>query len=171
MHVMFFGIKRVHLRILEVTRRVLAEMRLTPARFDMMRVIEAHKHGLLQRNVQELLGVSAKTVSRMLQALERLGFIVRKRVSRDSRRLRVWLTPLGSEIFGAARKRYVESGSAERFALRPFGLDPEVAHPKLKALRRILCEMRRKYGDYTPFEEPWRGGELPFPQKFVDEAA
>ena len=72
MHAAFFGLKRVHLRILAVSRSLLARVALTPARFDMIRIVELHTEGIPQRNIQYLLGVSAPTVSRMVKALEKL---------------------------------------------------------------------------------------------------
>ena len=42
MHQMFFSVKRVHLRIVEVSKRLVREFGLTPARFDLLRVVEAH---------------------------------------------------------------------------------------------------------------------------------
>jgi DNA-binding MarR family transcriptional regulator len=48
---------------------------LTPARFDMMTAIGSN--GVTQARLRMLLGVSRPVVSRMLAALEKLGFVVR----------------------------------------------------------------------------------------------
>ena len=65
-----------------------------------------------------------------------------------------------------------ESGASEDMALRGFmQSDVIVAWKNLRAFRRCLCRLRRAHGDTTPFEEPWRGGELPYPPTFVHEAA
>src|SRR4029079_19247651 len=94
MHPIFFGIKRVHLRVVAVTRKLLLGVQLTPARFDMLRIVGLHEHwGAAQSKIQYLLGVSAATVSRMLKSLEVLGFVVRKRMARDARCVLVPLTP------------------------------------------------------------------------------
>jgi len=93
MHAIFFGIKRVHLRVLAVTRRMIGLSALTRARFDMLRIVELHPHGITQSTIRWLLGVSAPTVSRMLKALQRLGFVDRHRDARDGRCVRVRLTP------------------------------------------------------------------------------
>ena len=173
MHEMFFGIKRVHLRTLHWSRKLLGGRQLTPARFDMMRIIDAHPYGVPQRNLQYLLGVTAQTVSRMLRSLEKLGFVARERISRNARALRVRISDVGGEVLSDAMEGLVFSGIAERFALRAFAIDmdPDTAGPPLRALRHTLSAIRRRYGDTTPFEEPWRGGELPYPPTIVDEAA
>ena len=176
---LFFGIKRAHLRILAGTRKRLKKSRpraswITPARYDMMRVIGAQVDGLPQRNLVELLGVSAQTVSRMLKSLERLHIVERTPMESDKRCLWVRLTSLygEGELFITSSHLLV-TGEAHRMALRGFGAadDPESAYQNVRDFRRWLCKMRRAHGDTTPFEEPWRGGELPYPPRFVDEAA
>ena len=172
MHEMFFGIKMVHLRILDWGRPRLRKYRLTPARFDMMCVIDGYEHeGIPQRNLQYLLGVSGPTVSRMLQSLEVLGFVERERM-RDGRCLRVRITDLGIEHLDAAYVALDISGLVRQRALCPFLPDQDTAERELKALRRCLSKIRRAYGDITPFEEPWRWPPGEFPSHTcVHEAA
>lgn len=159
MHPMFFGIKRVHLRTLAVSRALLQKrVPLTPARFDMIRIVELHTEGIPQRNIQYLLGVSAPTVSRMLKSLERLGMIVRRPWERDRRSLYVRLTERGREVVRVAREALVDSGIAERFSLRGLGSNPQTARPDRDLLQRFLARIRRAYGDYPRFEHPWRVG-------------
>ncbi|MBC7018091.1 MarR family winged helix-turn-helix transcriptional regulator, partial [Salmonella enterica] len=99
MHRIFFSIKRVHLRVIEIGKGMLAEFGLTPARFDMLRVVLAHEpHGLLQSRLRALLGVSGATVSRMLKALEELGFVTRTPFHRDRRNLLIELTSDGWNV-------------------------------------------------------------------------
>src|SRR3954471_16894373 len=95
MHASFFGIKRVHLRVLAVTRPMIKDYELTPARFDMLRVVLLHPDGIAQTTLRWLLGVSAPTVSRMLKSLQQLGFVERERDLADGRCLNVLLTPRG----------------------------------------------------------------------------
>ena len=160
MHAMFFGIKRVHLRVLHVTRVLLRGKELTPARFDMMRIIELHREGVAQSTIQYLLGVSAPTVSRMLKSLEQLGFVARSRMTDDGRRQLVELTRLGLQRIREALSSLVASGVADRMAARALALDPEVARPQLDALQRFLTCIRRNLGDPTPYPHPWRSGNL-----------
>lgn len=156
MHAMFFGIKLAHLRTLAVTRRLLRGMELTPARFDMMRVVELHQEdGIAQENLRQLLGVSAATVSRMLKSLEALGFVVRNRYAHDGRSLIVQITEIGLERVRDARDALVESGVAERMALRGLAFEPAVAKPLVETLRSFLSGVRKIYGCFAPFEHPW----------------
>ena len=169
---MFFGVKRLHLRILAGRRELLAGSGMTPARYDMLRVIDAQLDGMPQGNLAYLLGVCGQTVSRMLRSLEKLGFVVRTRMARDKRRIHVELTPLAAACLVEADMELFESGASEDMALRGFmQSDVIVAWKNLRAFRRCLCRLRRAHGDTTPFEEPWRGGELPYPPTFVHEAA
>ncbi|MDB4935369.1 MAG: MarR family [Labilithrix sp.] len=161
MHAMFFGIKLAHLRTLTVTRGLLRGRDLTPARFDMMRVIELHRRdGIAQENLRQLLGVSAPTVSRMLKSLELLGFVVRRRFAFDARSLIVRITKAGLERVRAARELLVDSGVADRMALRGLAFEPEVARPLVDTLRRFLSGIRKTYGCFAPFEHPWTTQEF-----------
>ena len=172
---LFFGFKRAHLRVVAGTRARIEKHRLhmtgiTPARYDMMRVIEAQVDGLPQRNLVELLGVTAQTVSRMLKSLEELHLVERTRMDRDSRCLWVRLTPFGAGEVYLISHYLLDSGFAHRMARLGFG-GAEAQESAYRFFRRWLCKIRRAHGDPTPFEEPWRGGELPYPQVFVDDAA
>jgi DNA-binding MarR family transcriptional regulator len=168
MHKAFFGIKRVHLRVLAVSRALLGGVALTPARFDLMRVVEIHTEGIPQRNIQYLLGVSAPTISRMVKALEKQGMLRRARWERDRRCWLVELTEVGRAVVGSAREQLIDTGVAERFALRGLGRDPETARPDLTTLQRFLTRMRRAFNDWSPFEHPWRVGCIEEPYAYHD---
>jgi DNA-binding MarR family transcriptional regulator len=162
MHSMFFGIKRVHLRTLHISRALLHKMGLTPARFDMMRIIELHAEfgGVAQAKIIALLGVSGATVSRMLSSLERLGYVVREEIARDRRALLVRITALGLERVRHARETLVDSARAGRLALRAFELSPDWARPQLEMMVRFLSRIRKNFFDPAPFEHPWTNQDL-----------
>lgn len=160
MHSIFFGLKRAHLCVLRVTRVLLRGRELTPARFDMMRIVARHPFGVAQSKIQALLGVSAATVSRMLKSLELLGFVVRKRLIEDGRCSLVEVTRLGRDRVTDAAYALVHSGVAERMVLRGLGFERRAARPRMKSLQRALSSMRRIYGDRSPFEHPWFYGDL-----------
>ncbi|MDB4982319.1 MAG: Transcriptional regulator, MarR family [Myxococcales bacterium] len=163
MHRVFFSVKRVHLRIVEVSKRLVKRFGLTPARFDMMRIVLVHApEGVSQTKICALLGVSATTVSRMLVALERLGFIERHEWAHDARRLIVTLTELGKKRVSDAMDALVEhpKAKAEHMARRGVDFDPKVAVPRLRVLQRALASMRRIYGDAAAFTDPWRTDPL-----------
>lgn len=156
MHAMFFGLKRAHLRVLGITHELLDGLMLTPARFDMMRIIDLHReHGILQGKLQDLLGVSAPTVSVMLRSLELLGFVKRSRFERDERCLLVQITEVGAWELARAVSRLISSGLAELVALNGLSDDTEEAADEVSCVRSYLRRIRWNYGDSTPFEHPW----------------
>ncbi len=90
----FFTIKRAYYATLKLTRRALAAMGLTAARFDLLdamyRLGARRVH--LQSNLRRGLGVARSTISVMMRSLERLGLVTRRRDGRD---ILVALTPEG----------------------------------------------------------------------------
>jgi len=156
MHTLFFSIKRVHLRVLHITRGLLRGINLTPARFDMMRIVELHADfGVTQGRIIDLLGVSAATVSRMLTSLEDLGFVTRKRTTRDARCVLVAITELGLATVRTAIRKLIDKGVHERLALRGLALEARRAQPQLDVLQRFLRRLRKNYDDPAPFAHPW----------------
>ena len=159
MHRIFFSIKRVHLRVVEISKRLTKTFELTPARFDMMRIVLLHApYGTTQWKIRTLLGVSAATVSRMLKSLEKLGFVARARCARDARDVVVTLTKLGRRRVAGAVRALVKSGVADTFAKRGVDFDPGIATMKLAILQTELSSMRRIYGDAAAFIDPWSFG-------------
>jgi DNA-binding MarR family transcriptional regulator len=161
MHQVFFSVKRVHLRIVEVSKRLVREFELTPARFDLLRVIQAHTpHPVLQSKIVTLLGVSAATVSRMLISLEKLGFVERQEWKADARNLLVSLTAWGFNQLDDAMISLIGMGRAEFMARRGVAFEPKLAVRRLRVLQKHLNSMRRIYGDDAPFVHPWRDDDL-----------
>lgn len=174
MHASFFGMKRVHLRVLAVTRPMISDYELTPARFDMLRIVLGRPHGVHQGTLQWLLGVSAATVSRMLKSLQGLGFVVRERDARDARRVIVHLTAPGKVAVRMALEATVVNREADRTAARGVlgstrtasdSFDETYAtiaagREKLSTLDRLLDDMRKAFADRAPFRHPWRIGDL-----------
>ena len=161
MHRIFFSVKWVHLRIVEIGKLLLRRFGLTPARFDLLRVVDAHDpHPVLQSKICTLLGVSAATVSRMLISLEKLGFIERKESRVDARNLLVSLTDWGFDQLDEAIVGVIMGGRAEYMARRGVAFEPRLAILRLRVLQKHLNSMRRIYGDDAPFVHPWRSDEL-----------
>ena len=168
MHQILFGVKRVHLLGLALSRALLRDDgRLTPARFDMMRIV--HVHGLQgvgvpQANIRLVLGVSGATVSRMLKALQQRGYIVRNRV-RYMRGLIVRLTNEGRSLIKSLMAVLVDNKNIDH------ELD-EVAEPRPSALRafdKLLQFFRDGLDDPAPFDHPWHCGLLnvPWPPRYL----
>lgn len=157
MHRIFFSVKRVHLRVVEISKRLVREFELTPARFDMLRIVRLHApHGAPQWKIRALLGVSGATVSRMLKSLELLGFVRRARSARDARDVIVTLTKVGSKRVAAAIKALIKKGVADTFAKRGVDFNPEAAVVRLSVLQTALSSMRRIYGDAARDIDPWQ---------------
>ena len=165
MNAIAFGTKRAFHGFLRVTRRPLASMGLTAARFDMMSALYGTRdlggttfNGMLQSELRRKLGVTAPVVSRMVRALQSLGLVARYRVDSDRRQ---WWVELTSD--GMARIR-----SAYRITLRAvqrwvyvaicFGLhrDPQKRLVHMEGLESYLRALRREFGDRATLAYPWR---------------
>ncbi len=114
MHALLFRLKRAFHRSLAHVRPLIAEFGLTPARFDMMKVIQdgSSGHFVRQSSIRRALGVSAPTVSRMLKSLETLGLVVRMAYC-DKRERLVALTDEGRRRFDAAVLELLLSGAMD----------------------------------------------------------
>ncbi len=81
----FFTIKRAYYATLKLTRRALAAMGLTAARYDLLDAL--YRLGTravhLQSNLRRGLGVARSTISRMMRSLEELGLVTRRRDGRE----------------------------------------------------------------------------------------
>jgi DNA-binding MarR family transcriptional regulator len=161
MHPLFFGFKRVHHRLLVASRELLAGVGLTPARFDLLRVVDAHRGGVAQAKVIVLLGVSAATVSRMITSLEKIGLLARERGSyRDGRLVHLRLTDAGRRTLRRALYRAIGGGAADLLAasaLTQRWWAPEGEHGQLAD---VLDMARTKLGDRAPFRHPWSDQDL-----------
>jgi len=109
MNGLVFGMKRAHQESLRVCRRLLEGTGMTPARFDLIRVLARDaayngKVGQFQSVLWKVLGVSRATVSRMLGALEELGYVRRRILRKDRRQRWVELTREGAAWFRRARR-------------------------------------------------------------------
>jgi DNA-binding MarR family transcriptional regulator len=128
MNEMFFGLKRAHHAALRLTRRGLASMGLTAARFDLMYVLHekamarrrwaSDDPGFPQSGLRAQLGVCRSVVSRMVKALVERGYVERRPEEpwRDRRTKRVRLTELGRKRIRAAIRKAMRWGTVQ-FAL------------------------------------------------------
>lgn len=158
MHTIFFGLKRAHHGVLRVTRRALAELGLTAARFDMMYAI-LEREGLRQIALCRALGVSGATVSRMLASLEKVGLVMRDTTCTDLRQRFVYLTDAGRRCIRKAIRRLMRWGTAQLLvdgALCPdeWG-NAEACSRAQKALEKALTALRYSFGDIANLYEPW----------------
>ena len=164
MHQMFFGVKRVHLLNLTLSRLMLRDFwedySVTPARFDMLRIVHVYDvEGVTvaQASIRELLGVSGATVSRMLKALERLGYIVRERLKWRPG-FHVGLTDSGRKLVKQLMAQCIEHEGASIDVELDEILEPE--QERLPAFDELLLSFRAAYQDPARFPNPWRCGGL-----------
>jgi DNA-binding MarR family transcriptional regulator len=87
---------------------------LTPSRFQLMFAIKCERQAWYsQRTLRDLLGVAASTLSRMIDALVKRGFLRRRRKPGDRRRNELRLTLFGKRALGCAYRSFVKSGFAD----------------------------------------------------------
>jgi DNA-binding MarR family transcriptional regulator len=130
MHEAFFSLKRAHHSVLRIGRPLLLDMGLTPARFDLLFALKLQdRRRMLQRELQETLGVGRTTVSRMLASLEKLGFVQRSIDPKDRRRKWVALTKRGFWRIGSAYRRFSRSGWAQLALDTALGAIHSSPHP------------------------------------------
>jgi DNA-binding MarR family transcriptional regulator len=158
MHTIYFGLKRAFHGTLRVTRRALAKMGLTPARFDMLYIVAQEGSSLMQRELQRALGVSAATVSRMLTSLEELGFVEREIMEEDHRCRNVTLTKAGRRCVFKAARWLIHSGNVQLMvdsALSPHRwYEPTACQLTADQLDRSLYHLRHAYGDVATLHYP-----------------
>jgi DNA-binding MarR family transcriptional regulator len=158
MHIMFFGLKRAFHGSLRVTRRALATLGLTPARFDMLYIVSKEGSSLLQRDLQRALGVASATVSRMLASLEELGLVEREVFDEDHRCQIVALTKAGRRCVLRAARLLIHTGHIQLMvdsALSPDRwYDPAVCQRVHDEFGRVLYFLRHAYGDVATLHYP-----------------
>jgi len=163
----FFSTKRAFHATLRFTRKPLASLGLTAARYDLLHTLSRSGWGKprgiayprLQSELRRELGVTKSVISRMLQSLEKLGFVTRERSLYGDRRQRhVSLTGAGLQRMQAAWE------ALGRAAQRLLG--EAICWDKYRDRYRVfqhLCElesylfaMRRHFGDAaTLVLYPW----------------
>jgi DNA-binding MarR family transcriptional regulator len=165
MNGIFFAMKRAFHGVLRVTRRPLQLCGLTAARFDMMyAVLQVQRkpgspYAPSQRELQQALGVSAPTVSRMVRSLEELGYVMRERPKYGDKRL--WIVSLTAKGMECIRYAYQAlRRSSLRLAALGLVLAPGVREERrgfaeLPMLASLLERMRWRYWDGAMLTYSW----------------
>jgi len=162
MNAIFFASKRAFHGVLRVTRKPLASLGLTAARFDLMFALSRRDAlwvggSTRQSDLRRALGVTASVVSRMLRSLEALGWVQRTRPLHDRRQREVTLTEPGRERIRTACKMLLRA--AQRLVDRAicFGehrnRDARFRH--MATLEQYLAAMRHHYGDIASLYYAW----------------
>jgi DNA-binding MarR family transcriptional regulator len=152
MHTIPFGIKRTFHGFLRITRPWFRHFTLTPARFDLLYAIQRDgRDRKLQSEITRILGVTAPTVSRMIDSLVELRFL-RREVDRIDRRERiVILTQEGSRILRRAIRETIPRLAQHvvdcAFVLAWSPHRPDVVPADLARLHRALSRAREQLRD------------------------
>ena len=115
MHQIFFLAKRAHWGCQNTMREPLKrKFGITAGRVDMLHAISKEPWPSLkeQRRLVEKLGCVRSVVSRMLRAMEKLGWIHREKADYDRRMWLVSLTKKGQRMLDRVMRSYVNSGVA-----------------------------------------------------------
>ena len=160
------GVKRAHHGFLRITRRRLASVGLTAARFDMLYAVR--KHGwafrredrvkILQSDLRRALGVTATVVSRMVRALETLGLVVRHRDTYgDRRQILVTLTKRGLEALERAGRLLLKGVQHIVYKVICYGdhRDPHARFVAMETLESYLHALRQRFRDTATLYYHW----------------
>ncbi len=160
MHAVFFGLKRAFHSTLRQTRKTLAKIGLTAARFDLLFALHSNgKRGALQRELRRTLDVCASVVSRMLKSLEGLGYVERRRAFGDTRQRLVTLTPKGRGRLQRAIRQFLSWGYVQ-LALESV-LAPDASSDSCEGLAAVenaeglLRLLRYGFGDSADLHYRW----------------
>ncbi len=159
MHALLFSLKRAFHSSLRLTRSPLAAYALTPARFDLMAVIEQNGMRLArQSDVWRALGVSRTTVSRMVASLEEIGLVACERDCSDRRQRVVRLTAEGLRAVSQATRSLVSSGAvtlALECLLSPRWFSPSDCLIAFDGFQAFMDRVRDGLGDTATFYVGW----------------
>jgi len=164
MNAITFGTKRAFHGFLRVTRKPLASMGLTAARFDLLwALLTAHTaewlpRGVRQSELRKWLGVTAPVVTRMLKALETIGLVARAREEGgDRRQIRVWLTEAGQGCILEARSVMLRAMRRLVYLAICFGQhrDANKRLLHMDTLEGYLRSLRSTFGDAATLYYPW----------------
>ena len=165
MNQIIFASKRAFHGVLRVTRRPLAALGLTAARFDLLYALlsgegtDSIPRSTRQSELRRCLGVCAAVVSRMLGSLEKLGWVTRHRLPKghDRRQRIVMLTVTGRERMVAAFKMLRRASWRLVHEAICFGRhrkpSPRFVHTQ--QLESYLRGMRTEYRDGATLHYPW----------------
>jgi DNA-binding MarR family transcriptional regulator len=137
MHNIFFVAKRAHWGMQNTMRKPLKKkFNITAARVDMLHVIAKDEwpEQREQRRLVTMLGCVRSVVSRMLKAMEALGWVSREKADYDRRLKLVSLTKLGRRMLDRVQRSYIRSGLAAVWTYKALA-----GHSWRKKGRRFEC--------------------------------
>ena len=148
---LLFAFKRVHLAGNRHASKLLLAFGVTPARFDLMRILYGNRTFSMSQSVlRAQLGVARATLSTMLKALEKLGLVERKTHEFDRRTKRVTLTyaarSLMWNVLVALVRRRVLADVIDRALMQHLPpVDPAAERGAVDSIAiRVLCALARR---------------------------
>jgi DNA-binding MarR family transcriptional regulator len=169
MNIIFFSLKRAYHGTLRFTRRALARLGLTAARFDLLYILQKSNGFMLQNELKHALGVAAPTVSRMLASLEELGLLEREVMEEDRRHREVKLTKAGRRCVLEAARLLIHTGhvqvAIDSALCRDQWPDPLECELASGQLDTTLFNLRKAFRDRATRDYPWT-----YPEGFYDLA-
>jgi len=162
MNSMCFEMKLAHWRGVGVTNFLLKrqEVPMTAARFQLMHTVAmfSREKGPVQVTLKRILGCAPSTVSRMLKALEKMGFVKRVRVPEDRRFKRVTVTEEGMAVLHEAAAYTMHDEKVQHrvdLATAEPHLGRKQARRKRRLLSAALTRWRWVMGDEAMKPDPW----------------
>lgn len=168
-HSTLFAVKRTFHKFTWWTRDYLDRFGITPSRYDILYILETRGSPVWQSTIRRILGVTGATTSVLLQALEGLRLIVRKRSDTDRRQVEVTITSLGAHVFEKVRNALdlstgmgvIHDGVANM--LRLSGEGTQIAWQRIADFDATLMRMRRRLGDVARLVYRWLPDEWTSP--------
>ncbi len=163
MNAIAFGTKRAFHGFLRLTRKPLQSFGLTAARFDMLSALLMANRAsfpirMRQSKLREELGVTAPVVTRMLQALEKLGWVDRgHEVWGDRRQRIVSLTQRGKWVIVGARRLLLRAVQRLTCVAICFGRHRKWQSrlESMSTLESYLDALRAQFGDTASLYYRW----------------
>jgi DNA-binding MarR family transcriptional regulator len=147
------------------TRKPLASLGLTAARFDLLYALLSRegsdliRYGTRQSELRGKLGVCASVVSRMLASLEAVGWVTRRRLQQGSDRRQCWvmLTAGGRQRIAVAFKMLRRTSWRLVHQAICFGKhrDTSSQFVHTSQVESYRQAMRSEYGDTATLIHPW----------------
>ena len=134
----FFQAKRSHLAVNRWALFKLREFGVTPARFDLMRMIYFRNFRWAQKELRYALGIARATISVMVRALVKLGWITREVNPFDRRTLDCVLTYEGRRVVASVMSALVWPKVIKKIVDAALGGDAETERSAVELLARRL---------------------------------
>jgi len=160
MHSILFSVKRTFHKSVWFGRFLLKDYLLTPSRFDILYIVRKHAGGkrIWQSRIREILGIAGPTLSRMIKALLKLGFIRRERSQFDRRQFDISLTRFGRAMLEHATRTIIDSGIITSAIVHFICDDWQCPATTLRQVDEVdthLKHMRERLLDSATLYYPW----------------